>query len=235
MTRSAAATAAAFIRANTALGTPPLVPEIRLYLARDAIELWERTEQQAAGPQAAGPQAAGRQAAGRPELPPPFWAFPWAGGQALARYLLDEPGRARGRAVLDLAAGSGLVGIAAAQAGAATVTASETDPFAVAAIRLNAAVNRVRLDAALGDLLGGPAPTVDLLVAGDVFYERTFAQRLLPWLARARAAGIDVLVGDPGRAYLPRDRCTEVAAYEVPVPRALEDADVKHSTVWQLR
>jgi predicted nicotinamide N-methyase len=220
-----AAAESAFIRANTRLGTPPLLPEIRIYLARDAIELWERTEQQAATPDAAKP----------PELPPPFWAFPWAGGQALARYLLDHPGRVQGRTVLDFAAGSGLVAIAAARAGAAAVRAAETDPMAIAAVQLNARVNRVQVDAALGDLLDGPAPAVDVLLAGDVFYQRTFAERLLPWLARACAAGVEVLVGDPGRAYLPRDRCTELAAYEVPVPRALEDADVKHTTVWQLR
>jgi len=215
--RTAAATAA-FIRANTTLGQPPLLPEIRIYLARDAIELWERTEQQT----------------GRGELPPPFWAFPWAGGQALARYLLDHPGQVRGRTVLDFAAGSGLVAIAAARAGAAAVSAAETDPLAIAAIQLNARVNRVEVDAALGDLLDGPPPGVDLLLAGDVFYERAFATRLLPWLAQARAAGVEVLVGDPGRAYLPRDFGTEVGGYEVPVPRALEDADVKHSTVWRL-
>jgi predicted nicotinamide N-methyase len=220
--RSAAATAA-FIRANTTLGEPPLLPEIRIYLARDAIELWERTEQQAAAPDAA-----------QPELPPPFWAFPWAGGQALARYLLDHPGQVRGRTVLDFAAGSGLVAIAAARAGAAAVQAAETDPLAIAAIQLNAGVNRVQVDAALGDLLDGPAPAVDLLLAGDVFYQRTFAERLLPWLARVRAAGVEVLVGDPGRAYLPGDLGVEVGAYEVPVLRALEDADVKHSTVWRL-
>jgi len=219
-----AAASAAFIRANTTLGRPSLLPEIRVYLARDAIELWERTEQRAAGRREA-----------QPELPPPFWAFPWAGGQALARYLLDHPGQVRGRTVLDFAAGSGLVAIAAARAGAAAVRAAETDPLAIAAIQLNARVNRVQVDAALGDLLEGPPPEVDLLVAGDVFYEREFAGRLLPWLARVRAAGIEVLVGDPGRAYLPRDLGTEVAAYEVPVPRALEDADVKHTTVWQLR
>jgi predicted nicotinamide N-methyase len=223
--RRAAAATAAFIRANTTLGRPPLLPEIRIYLARDAIELWERTEQQAAAPDAAKP----------PVLGPPFWAFPWAGGQALARYLLDHPGQVRGRTVLDFAAGSGLVAIAAARAGAVVVRAAETDPLAIAAIRLNAGVNRVQVDAVLADLLDGPAPSVDLLLAGDVFYERTFAARLLPWLARVRAAGIEVLVGDPGRAYLPQDLGTEVAAYQVPVPRALEDADVKQSTVWQLR
>ena len=184
----------------------------------------------------------GRASAGGPDRmrpsrssPPPFWAFPWAGGQALARYLLDHPGQVRGRTVLDFAAGSGLVAIAAARAGAAVVRAAETDPLAIAAIQLNASVNRVQVDAALGDLLDGPPPAVDLVLAGDVFYERGFARRLLPWLARVRAAGIEVLVGDPGRAYLPPDLGTEVAGYEVPVPRALEDADVKHSTVWQLR
>ncbi len=180
---SAAATAA-FIRANTTLGRPPLLPEIRIYLARDAIELWERTEQQT----------------GRAELPPPFWAFPWAGGQALARYLLDHPGQVRGRTVLDFAAGSGLVAIAAARAGAAAVQAAETDPLAIAAIQLNASVNRVQVDATLGDLLDGPPPAVDLVLAGDVFYERAFAGRLLPWLAQVRAAGIEALVGDPGQA-----------------------------------
>jgi predicted nicotinamide N-methyase len=222
--RHGAAATAAFLRANTTLGRPPLVPEIRIYLARDAIELWERTEQRGGAPDAA-----------KPELPPPFWAFPWAGGQALARYLLDHPGQVRGRTVLDFAAGSGLVAIAAARAGAEAVQAAETDPLAIAAIQLNASVNRVRVDAALGDLLDGPPPAVDLVLAGDVFYERAFAGRLLPWLARVRAADIEVLVGDPGRAYLPRDLGTEVCAYEVPVPRALEDADVKHSTVWRLR
>jgi predicted nicotinamide N-methyase len=195
------------------------VPEIRLQLASDAIELWERTEQDASGA----------------KLSPPFWAFPWAGGQALARYLLDHPALVRGRTVLDVAAGSGLVALAAAQAGAASVIPTETDPLAIAVIALNSAANGLRLAAALGDVLDGGAPATDVVLAGDAFYERALARRLLGCLDRARGAGARVLVGDPGRAYLPRDRFEPVAAYQVPVPRTLEDADTKHTTVWQLR
>lgn len=237
----------AFIRANTWLAAPPLLPEIRLYLARDAFGLWERIERDT----------------GQDQLPPPFWAFPWAGGQALARYLLDQPGSVRGQVVLDLASGSGLVAIAAAVAGAASVTPSDTDPLAVAAIALNAGVNRVRLEPTVGDLLGPPEPgqpepgqpepgqpgpgqpgpgqqvdapvPADVVLVGDAFYDRTMATRLLPFLERASQAGSLVLVGDPGRAYLPRDRFTQVAAYDVPVERVIEDAEVKPSTVWRLR
>jgi predicted nicotinamide N-methyase len=168
------------------------------------------------------------------QLPPPFWAFPWAGGQALARYVLDHPGPVVGRTVLDLAAGSGLVAIAAAQAGAAVVTPSETDPLAFAAIKLNSAANGVTLEATLGDVLGGAATGVDLVLVGDAFYERPMAERVLPFLERARASGAVVLVGDPGRAYLPRDRFAAVACYDIPVSRVLEDADVKRTTIWRL-
>jgi predicted nicotinamide N-methyase len=210
--------AAAFVRANTHLMAPPLVPEVMLHVAGEPIALWELTERDA----------------GRAGLPPPFWAFPWAGGQALARYLLDHPGQVAGREVLDLAAGSGLVAIAAAMAGAARVAASETDPLAVGAIGLNADVNGVSLAPTLGDILDGDARGADVVLAGDVFYERPMAQRLLPFLLRARAAGALVLVGDPGRAYLPRHRLAMVAAYDVPVPAGLEDAGVKRTTVWRL-
>lgn len=189
-----------------------------LHMARDMFDLWERTEHDAR----------------RAQLPPPFWAFPWAGGQALARYLLDHPEQAAGRAVLDLAAGSGLVAIAAAKAGAAAVTASETDPLAFTAIELNSRANGVALEATLGDVLGGDGPRADLVLVGDAFYERPLAERLLPYLKRARASGAVVLVGDPGRAYLPRDRFEEVISYDVPVSRVLEDADVKRTTVWRL-
>jgi predicted nicotinamide N-methyase len=182
------------------------------------IALWERTEQDA----------------GHTGLPPPYWAFAWAGGQALARYLLDHPEQAAGRTVLDLAAGSGLVAIAAAKAGAATVTPSETDPLALTAIELNSGANGVRLEAPVGDVLDGGAPAVDLVLAGDVFYERSMAGRVLRYLERARASGAVVLVGDPGRAYLPRDRFDAVASYDVPVSRMLEGADVKRTTVWRL-
>ena len=204
-----------------------MLPEIRLYLARDAFGLWERIEQDT----------------GQQQLPPPFWAFPWAGGQALARYLLDHPGQVRGRAVLDLASGSGLVAIAAATAGAASVTPSETDPLAAAAITLNARVNRVRLQPTVGDMLGAAPPglasadvaSADVVLAGDAFYDRGMASLMLPFLERARQAGALVLVGDPGRAYLPRDRFDQVTAYDVPVERVIEDADVKPTTVWRLR
>ena len=179
-------------------------------------------------------------------MPPPFWAFPWAGGQGLARYLLDQPDCVRGRVVLDLASGSGLVAIAAAVAGAASVTPSDPDPLAVAAITLNAGVNRVRLEPTVGDLLGAPEPgepgqkagapvRADVVLAGDAFYDRDMAARLLPFLERASQAGAMVLVGDPGRAYLPRERFTRIAAYDVPVERVIEDADVKPTTVWRLR
>ncbi len=231
---------AAFIRANTWLAAPPMLPEIRLYLARDAFGLWERIEQET----------------GQQQLPPPFWAFPWAGGQALARYLLDHPACVRGRAVLDLASGSGLVAIAAAVAGAASVTPSETDSLAAAAITLNARVNRVRLEPTIGDLLAAPGrerpgreppdaaqpdpprsgvASADVVLAGDAFYDRDMASLMLPFLERASQAGALVLVGDPGRAYLPRGRFDQVATYDVPVERIIEDADVKHTTVWGLR
>jgi predicted nicotinamide N-methyase len=207
-----------FVRAHTTLGVPPYLPEIRLHLAADAFALWERTEEELGGGMVSAP---------------PFWAFPWAGGQALARHLLDHPELVRDRTVLDLAAGSGLVAIAAAKGGATEVTANEIDPYAAAAIMLNAAANEVAVAVQLRDLLDGPADA-DVLLAGDVFYSRDMAERVLAFLERARAHGTRVLVGDPGRTYLPRRQLTEVAAYDVPVVRALEDAQVKRATVWRL-
>jgi predicted nicotinamide N-methyase len=198
--------------------TPPLVPEITLHLAPEPIALWERTEWDT----------------GQAGLPPPFWAFPWAGGQVLARYLLDHPECTAGRTVLDLAAGSGLVAIAAAKAGAAAVTPSETDPLACTAIELNSTANSVTLEATLGDVLDGVTAGNDLVLVGDGFYERLMAERLLPFLERARASGAVVLIGDPGRAYLPHDHLEAVASYDVPVSPVLEDANVKRTTVWRL-
>jgi predicted nicotinamide N-methyase len=209
--------AAEFVRSYTTLQTSPYLPEILLYQAVDAFALWEQTERERGDAVSA----------------PPFWAFPWAGGQALARYLLDRPEAVRGRRVLDLAAGSGVVAIAAARAGAAVVTANEIDPYAAAAITLNADANAVALRLRLGDLLAGDTDA-EVVLAGDVFYSRDMAKRVLAFLERARSAGARVLVGDPGRAYLPRERLTELASYEVPVVRALEDAAVKRATVWQL-
>jgi predicted nicotinamide N-methyase len=207
-----------FVCAHTALGVPPYLPELRLHLATDAFALWERTEEDLGG----GVVSA-----------PPFWAFPWAGGQALARHLLDHPELVRDRTVLDLAAGSGLVAIAAAKCGAVGVTANEIDPYAGAAITLNAAANDVAIAVRLCDLLDGPA-SAEVVLAGDVFYSRDMAERVLAFLERARGSGARVLVGDPGRAYLPRGQLTEVASYQVPVVRALEDAQVKLATVWRL-
>ena len=205
------------VGAHTAAGPVPFVPEVRLFQARDAVALWEALE-----------AVRGRQ------LSPPFWAFPWAGGQAVARYVLDHPELVRDRPVLDLAAGSGLVAIAAARAGAAAVRANEIDPDAVAAIGRNAALNGVPVTVEEGDLLAGDAGGAEVVCAGDVFYRRPMAERVLPFLRRAAAAGARVLVGDPGRAYLPRAALRAVAAYDVPVAPSLEDAPVKRTTVWTL-
>ena len=206
-----------FVRAYTTVVSPPLLPELRLHLADEAIPLWERTE-----------------ATRGADQPPPFWAFAWAGGQALARYLLDRPELVRGRSVFDLAAGSGVVAVAAALAGAARVTASEIDGYATAAVELNAAANGVRVETVLGDLLDGDAGGADVVLAGDVFYSRAMADRVLPFLERAAGRGALVLVGDPGRAYLPRARFTAEAAYTVPVTQDLESADTKQTTVWRV-
>ncbi|MFJ5121300.1 MULTISPECIES: class I SAM-dependent methyltransferase [unclassified Kitasatospora] len=207
-----------FVRRETGLTAVPFVPEVRLHMADDAIALWETTEA----------------ARGEIGLPPPFWAFAWAGGVAVARYVLDHPESVAGKTVLDLAAGSGLVGIAAAMRGATAVRAAEIDAYAVAAIGINAEANGVRIDAAVEDLLDGDGGPAEVVLAGDVFYERAMAARFLPFLERARARGARVIVGDPGRAYLPRDRFTALAAYDVPVVADLEDADLKTTTVWQL-
>jgi predicted nicotinamide N-methyase len=243
-------TPAAFICANTRLAAAPFVPEVRLHLADEAFGLWARTEEEL----------------GCAGLPPPFWAFPWAGGQALARYLLDHPDIVRGRTVFDLASGSGLVAIAAAKAGAASVTASDVDRFAVAAIALNAQANGVVVRATIEDVLGSGevgsgevgsgevgsgevgsgevgsgevgsgearvgAAGAEVVLTGDVFYERQLADHVLAFLERAQRRGAFVLVGDPGRAYLPRPRFEVLATYDVPVLRTLEDAETKRTAV----
>ncbi|MEV4760115.1 50S ribosomal protein L11 methyltransferase [Micromonospora sp. NPDC049559] len=210
-------TSAAFVRLHARLAPVAFVPEVRLHQADEPIGLWELTEGEF-----------------RSDQPPPFWAFAWAGGQALARYLLDHPEVAAGRRVLDLAAGSGLVAIAAGRVGAATVRAVEIDPRAVAAIEINAAANEVPVRVELGDILDGDAGDADLVLAGDVFYSQAMANRMLRFLLRAARGGARVLVGDPGRAFLPRDRFRRLAEYDVPVPPALESVRVKHTTVWEL-
>jgi predicted nicotinamide N-methyase len=166
-------------------------------------------------------------------LPLPYWAFAWAGGQALARYVLDHPETVRGKRVLDLASGSGLVAIAAARAGAAHAIANDIDAFAAAAIAANAEANDVPIEALLEDVLDDVADA-DVILAADFCYERPFAERALAFLTRAQARGTTVLVGDPGRRYFPRERFEPLAAYDVPVPRELEEAEVLSTTIWRL-
>lgn len=216
MSKLEPADAERFIRANTALMAPPHVPEILLHLADEAHTLWEKTEEELA----------------EIGLPPPFWAFAWAGGQGLARYVLDHPAAVAGRRVLDFAAGSGLVGIAAQKAGAAAVAAADIDPFCEPAMRLNAVANGVALEPIVADLIDSDDGW-DVLLAGDIFYQRDIVDRLVPWFSRLRQRGCEIIVGDPGRAYLPKERLEKLAEYQVPVTRALEDAEVKRTVVWR--
>jgi predicted nicotinamide N-methyase len=196
------------------------VPELTLYQAEEPIGLWELTEGEY-----------------RSDQPPPFWAFAWAGGAGLSRYLLDHPSEVAGRSVLDLASGSGLSAIAAARAGAASVRAVEIDPIAAAAIELNAAVNGVRLDVSVADMLDQRVADIggaSLVLAGDVFYSKDMAARMLTFVRRAARDGAEVLVGDPGRAYFPGEYFTPVVAYQVPVRYELESTLVRNVTVWRI-
>jgi predicted nicotinamide N-methyase len=207
------------IRTSTHLRPVSLVPEIRLHQASEPIGVWQRTEL----------------AAGRTGLDPPFWAFAWAGGQALARHLLDHPEVVKGRNVIDIASGSGLVAIAAARAGAAAVTAYDIDPLAAAAITVNADANGVPVLAVCADVLDtdvATSPDIDVILVADAFYERDLAGRVMRFLERGYARGADVLASDFGRAYLPRDRLGALAVYDVPGLIGVEDADVKHTTIW---
>lgn len=207
-----------FIRDNTDVLSPPHVPEVKLRLATEAHDLWLKTEEEL--------EEIG--------LPPPFWAFAWAGGQGLARHVLDHPGLVAGKSVLDFASGSGLVGIAAYRAGAAAVLAADIDPWSETAIRLNATLNDAALGTTSEDLVGRDAGW-DVVLAGDVFYDRAFAAVLVPWFSALAARGATVLVGDPGRAYCPRERMEALATYSVPVTRALEDSEVKKTAVWRFK
>ncbi|WP_262273114.1 class I SAM-dependent methyltransferase [Microvirga yunnanensis] len=209
----------AFIRSETRLRPVPHAPEISLHVADEATELWQKTEEEL----------------GEIGLPPPFWAFAWAGGQALARYVLDHPETVRGRRVLDFASGSGLVAIAAMKAGASAVTACDIDAFAVAAIGMNAAANGVSSITPLREDVVGQDRGWDAVLAGDICYERDLAERVTDWLLSLSRRGATVLIGDPGRSYLPKDRLENLAVYEVPVTRTLEDSDVKRSSVWRFR
>jgi predicted nicotinamide N-methyase len=208
----------AFIRANTALQPVPHAPEISLYVADEITPIWKMTET----------------ALGGMGMSPPFWAFAWAGGQAIARYVLDNPEIVRGKAVLDFASGSGLCAIAAMKAGAARTLANDVDPFCRAAIAVNAEANGVRVESVIADLLDRPPPAVDVILAGDICYEKTVAERVLAWLEAARAEGATVLLGDPGRTYFPRTGLTQLAQYEVQTTRELEDFEIKKTGVWTL-
>lgn len=205
-----------FILDNTSVIAPPHVPEIRLRLASEVHELWHKTEEDL--------EAIG--------LPPPFWAFAWAGGQGLARYVLDHPEVVHGRKILDFASGSGLVAIAAAMAGASQVIAADIDPWSGTAVALNAALNGVEVKFTAENLLGRDVG-VDVVLAGDVFYDSAFAAEILCWFDRLRTTGVEIIVGDPGRSYLPTERLASLATYQVPVTRVLEDSEVKKTTVWR--
>lgn len=217
MTQTSAGDAGAFILAQTAIVAPPLTPEIRLHLATEITPIWEATEA----------------ALARMNLPPPYWAFAWAGGQALTRFLLDHPDWVKGKRVLDFAAGSGLSAIGAAKAGAASVQAAEIDDYAIAAIALNARINDVTIELVRDDLLGAE-PRWDVVLAGDVCYERPMAERVIAWFRALAGRGVAILMGDPGRAYLPQSGLVELARYQVPTSLELEDRTARETIVWRL-
>lgn len=207
-----------FVCRNTAVCAPPLVPEVRLHLATEVTPLWQATEESLA----------------RGAIPPPFWAFAWPGGQALARYLLDHPEEVAGRCVLDFGAGSGLVAIAAAKAGATAVLAAEIDPFAVAAIAANAALNQVIVEVAAADPIGTVDPLWQVVTAGDICYEQPMSDRAVGWLRMLAGQGRLVLLGDPGRAYVPASGLHERARFRVPTSREIEDSEIRDGIVWQV-
>ena len=208
---------AGFIRSHTVLKPVPHAPEIRLYVADEITELWHKTEDDLE----------------KIGLPPPFWAFAWAGGQGLARYILDNPETVRGKRVLDFASGSGLVAIAAMMAGAKTVEAVDIDAFAAEAMKLNTAENKVTLSIRCEDMIGQTGEW-DTVLAGDICYDRDMTERVLGWLKHLQGMGMDVLIGDPGRAFLPKDDLLALAEYRVPTTRAIEDATIKHTKVFRL-
>jgi predicted nicotinamide N-methyase len=211
-----------FVRRQTILLAPPLTPEIRLHLATEITPIWKATEESLA----------------QGNIPPPYWAFAWPGGQALTRYLLDHPEWVKGRRVLDFAAGSGLTAIGVAKAGAASVEAAEIDAFAVAAIALNAATNdvtvRIIMDDVIGQGIDAEAGRWDVILAGDVCYEKPMAERVIAWFRQLAARGVTVLMGDPGRAYLPGNGLVEVARYMVPTTLELEDRTERETIIWRL-
>lgn len=207
-----------FIRTHTEILPVAHVPEIRLHQASEVTPLWQMTEEEL----------------GAIGVPPPFWAFAWAGGQGLARYIMDHKDEVDGRRVFDFATGSGLVAIAAKLAGAQEVIANDIDPFCGAAVALNAKANGVSVRFLEGDQLSSPPPEVDLILAGDVCYEKPMTERVLAWLQAARDRGIRVLIGDPGRTYFPREGLIPRGDYQVPTTRELEDYEIKRVRVWEM-
>jgi predicted nicotinamide N-methyase len=210
-------TPAAFVRGNTTLIALSLVPEVRLHLATEVVPLWRKTEEELE----------------KQGVPPPYWAFAWAGGQALARYVLDHPEAVRGKSVLDFGSGSGLVAIAAAKAGAAEVLAADIDAFAAAAIQLNAEANGANLVITQEDLIGRTGDWATILL-GDMCYERPLTERLLIWLEERRRAGATVLLGDPGRSYFPMSGVEKLTTYRVETTRELEDREIRETSVYRL-
>lgn len=200
------------------LAAPPHCPELRLHLAHELTPIWQATEEEL----------------GRLGLAPPFWAFAWAGGQALARFVLDTPALVQGRSVLDLASGSGLVAIAALKAGARSALAADIDPFAAHAAQANAEANGVELETTSADLIGADRPE-EVILVGDLFYDRDLSPRLLSWLHDCADRGAIVRVGDPGRSHFDPAAFEQLAEYRVPTTRVLEDAEIKRTGVWRLR
>ncbi|MCV0426141.1 MAG: methyltransferase [Roseibium sp.] len=209
---------AEFIRRETKVKPVPHAEEILLHVADEAMDMWLKTEEEL----------------GELGLAPPFWAFAWAGGQGLARYILDTPELVAGKRVLDFACGSGLVGIAAMKAGAASCHAVDIDPFALTAAELNAALNGVVLSFETADITAAALPEADMVFCGDVFYDRVMADSVLCFLDRLQDRNIEILIGDPGRSYLPKSRLTELATYSVPVVGALEDNEIKRTGVFRV-
>ena len=216
--KAAAADPAGFVRRNTALHEPPLVPEVKLHLASEIVPIWQMTEEELE----------------KSGLPPPFWAFAWAGGQALSRYILDNPHIVSGKDVLDFGAGSGLIGVSAAKAGAKSVLSADIDNFAVEAIMLNAEANGVVIDATAEDLVGVENRGWQVILVGDMCYERPLAERIEVWLRRLASEGAVVLIGDPGRTYLPKTGLRKLVSYAVMTTRELEDTDVRNTSVWHV-
>lgn len=210
----------AFIRGHTALERPALVPELRLWMATEYLPIWQATEDWLEAN----------------NVDPPYWAFCWPGGQAVARHLLDNAALVTGKSVIDFAAGGGIASLAAGKAGAARVVANDIDAMALAAVRLNAEANAITVDSDGSDWLAGPpaSPAADVVIAGDVCYEREMTARAMAWLRSHAAAGRLVLLGDPGRNYFTAERLEEVARYDIPTSLQLENRGLRQTTVWRV-